>query len=403
MRRLLAGLVLLACSLALAAENKSESKPNSLTPREIADGWILLFDGESTFGWRSPNDSKWTVADGMLAPQADKPGLLSTTTSFQEYELSVDFRCRMPDKARVSIRGEEGVNPSSTSGINLLPLGSGWVHLWIHARNGEIVNRRMEAGTGLARFAQATAPRKELKSEPRPWPITLSGSEVVFKNIKLKPLATKPLFNGKDLTGWKEHPNKKSKFSVTSDGLLTIKDGPGDLQTEESWSDFLLQLECRTNGPRLNSGVFFRCRPGEYQNGYEAQIHNGFLEEPKDVTVEEYDSKTHELKEKHKVKTRAMDYGTGAIYRRIPARKQAAKDQEWFTMTVVAEGRHIATWVNGVQMVDWTDNRPLKDNARNGCRLEAGPISLQGHDPTTDLSFRNIRLADLNSRKEQGK
>jgi hypothetical protein len=26
-------------------------KPNTLTPKEIADGWLLLFDGESTFGW----------------------------------------------------------------------------------------------------------------------------------------------------------------------------------------------------------------------------------------------------------------------------------------------------------------------------------------------------------------
>ena len=56
---------------------------------------------------------------------------------------------------------------------------------------------------------------------------------------------------------------------------------------------------------------------------------------------------------------------------------------------------HLATWVNGVQVADWTDNRPLADNARKGCRLEKGAISLQGHDPTTDLSFRNIRIADL--------
>jgi hypothetical protein len=79
----------------------------------------------------------------------------------------------------------------------------------------------------------------------------------------------------------------------------------------------------------------------------------------------------------------------------VPARKQTAKDSEWFTMTVVADGRHIATWVNGVHMVDWTDNRPLKDNPREGCRLEKGGISLQGHDATTDIDFRNIRLAEL--------
>src|SRR5436305_1472607 len=27
--------------------------PNSLSAKEIADGWLLLFDGESTFGWRT--------------------------------------------------------------------------------------------------------------------------------------------------------------------------------------------------------------------------------------------------------------------------------------------------------------------------------------------------------------
>ncbi len=72
-----------------------------------------------------------------------------------------------------------------------------------------------------------------------------------------------------------------------------------------------------------------------------------------------------------------------------------AKDGEWFTMTVVAHGNHIATWVNGIQQVDWYDNRPPSDNPRTGCRLEAGHISIQGHDPTTNLSFRNIRIAEL--------
>jgi hypothetical protein len=48
-----------------------------------------------------------------------------------------------------------------------------------------------------------------------------------------------------------------------------------------------------------------------------------------------------------------------------------------------------------VQVVDWIDNRPENDNARNGCKLAKGNVSLQGHDPTTDLSFRNIRIAEL--------
>jgi hypothetical protein len=66
-------------------------------------------------------------------------------------------------------------------------------------------------------------------------------------------------------------------------------------------------------------------------------------------------------------------------------------------MTVVAHGNHFATWVNGIQVTDWTDNRPPSDNARTGYRAAAGHISLQGHDPTTDLSFRNFRIAELPS------
>jgi hypothetical protein len=222
--------------------------------------------------------------------------------------------------------------------------------------------------------------------------------ELLLRTIMLRPLGKKTLFNNKNLTGWKQFPGKKSSFFVAG-GLLQVRDGPGDLQTEGQWDDFILQAECKTNRDKLNSGIFFRCRPGEYQQGYEAQIHNGFTPKPeKEYAIEEYDPKTNKLIGTKKVKYTATDYGTGGIYRRIPARREVAQDQEWFAMTIAAQGRHIATWVNGIQVVDWTDNRPLKDNARNGCRLDKGPISLQGHDPTTDISFRNIRIAEL-SRK----
>jgi hypothetical protein len=52
-------------------------------------------------------------------------------------------------------------------------------------------------------------------------------------------------------------------------------------------------------------------------------------------------------------------------------------------------------WVNGLQVTDWVDERPDDPNPRRGRRLEAGHISLQGHDPTTDLDFRAIRAAAL--------
>jgi hypothetical protein len=328
----------------------------------------------------------------MLAPQAGKPGLLVTTTAFTDFELSLEYRTK-PDSRVVLLFGcdRDGKKPESV--MEVLPHGAGG---WNQARftvHGHRLTSKEISGFGFRNTTRSATPEG-----PRPAAghLALSGNGVIFRDIKLKPLGEKSIFNGKDLTGWKEFPGRKSKFSVTKEGWLNIKNGPGDLQTEGQWADFVLQLDCISNGKHLNSGVFFRCLPGQYQQGYEAQIRNQFTKEPtQEYTVEEYDPETHKLLGKKKIKLRAFDYGTGAIYRRMPARKEVAKDGEWFTLTVVANGRHLATWVNGQQVADWTDNRPLNKNARNGCRLEKGPISLQGHDPTTDLSFRNFRIADL--------
>jgi hypothetical protein len=217
--------------------------------------------------------------------------------------------------------------------------------------------------------------------------------------VKFTPANGKSLFNGKDLTGWKVFKGtarqSKSKYTVTREGWLNVKDGPGDIQTEKVFADFVLQLECISNGKHLNSGIFFRAIPGQYWAGYECQIRNEFKDKPQKYTVEEYDPSTHKLVGKKTVMSPAFDWGTGAIYRRMPARKQVARDNEWFTLTVVARGRHLATWVNGIQQVDWTDNRPDDPNPRKGYRDAAGAISIQGHDKTTDLSFRNLRIAEL--------
>ncbi len=355
MRCLLSSTILLLVVPPLCAADLPPS--NTLTPEEIAEGWIQLFDRATSFGWRIDGDAK--IDGRTLILGGEKATTAVTTSAFGSFELRLQYFVAGPDSELLA--GTEKL-------VSFRP------------------TPRTQATTHHRKARQLHPLRLEVPA----------GSTLVLFGIKLKPEGLEPIFNGKDLTGWKEFPGRKSKFTVTPEGWINVKNGPGDLQTEGQWDDFVLQIDCLCNGDRLNSGVFFRCRPNEYQNGYEAQIHNGFTPKPaKEYTIEEYDPKTHELKGKQKVNYTAIDYGTGAIYRRIPARFQAAKDHEWFTMTIVARGNHIATWVNGMQMVDWTDNRPPSDNARNGCKLEKGPISLQGHDPTTDLSFRNIRIGEF--------
>src|SRR5262249_16671070 len=121
-----------------------------------------------------------------------------------------------------------------------------------------------------------------------------AGTRVALRNFKLKPTGARPVFNGKDLSGWKVFPGRPAKFTGSDKGEVWVQNGPGDLQTEGEWADFVLQIECLSNGKHLNSGVFFRCQPDKYQQGYEAQIHNGFTK-GKDYTVEEYDPDTHKL------------------------------------------------------------------------------------------------------------
>jgi hypothetical protein len=363
MRRVAALLLLGTVTVvALANEKKSD-----LRSSKEADGWLKLFDGEGTFGWQI--DGEASVKDSELVLGGAKETTARLTTEFGDAQLRLEYR----GGAELSYRG---------AAVMLAAAEKGGVEEWTASG----VKLERQAGKELRLTADRGAPTLRIPA----------GGRLVVRSLTLRPLGTKSLFNGKDLTGWKVFPQRKSKFTVTDEGWINVKDGPGDLQTEGQWADFVLQLECISNGKHLNSGIFFRALPDQYQQGYEAQIRNEFTDEAKqEYTVEEFDPKTHQSIEKRKVKSVAVDYGTGAIYRRQPARKRMSKDGEWFTMTVVAHGRHLATWVNGVQVADWTDNRALNANARNGCRVEQGCISIQGHDPTTDLSFRNLRIAEL--------
>ena len=205
--------------------------------------------------------------------------------------------------------------------------------------------------------------------------LQMNGGKIEFRNVYLKPLGTKPLFDGETLNGWRDVPGSKSQFEV-KDGTIHVTNGRGFLETEATAGNFVFQFEAITNGDKLNSGIFFRAMPGTENapsNGYEFQIQNGF---------------------KDGDRTRPDDHGTGAIFNRVAARRVVSNDHQWLTGTMIADGPHISTWIDGIQVVDWTDERKVNDNPREGLRVAPGHFSLQGHDPTTDLAFRNLRVVE---------
>ena len=196
----------------------------------------------------------------------------------------------------------------------------------------------------------------------------------------------RPIFNGKDLTGWSQ---KDGYFSV-KDGVITGESTPDHLckpnhhlvYTAEELTDFELRAEFRLS-KGANSGIQLRCKPQFIgDNGYQADMNGGgnyvgFLYHPKqhligargsDVTIDAAGKKT--------VKRFADGKALQDLYR----------VEQWNDMRVKVEGRTITVWVNGVRTTSVVDPREAFFPAK-------GHIALQLHQgPPMKVEFRNLRL-----------
>ena len=368
----------------------------SLTPKEIANGWLLLFDGETTFGWKALDGNLLVKGGALVLTGKGQKASMMPTSRFSSFELTAEYELRgkTPLGAVTLNYGDQGDN-------SIRLVGGEGSTLRLFVIDDKTADGNDSQTTTSATGKKSVIAAVEIHNGTRKGfcPVLIfetkgQDAKLVLRNVKLRPLHSDEqvklptglepnkshvagltsVFNGKDLSEWNEITGGKSKFSVTEDGELNIKNGTGDIQTKGQWDDFILQLDIKTNGKHLNSGVFFRARPLEMWSGYESQIRNQW---------------------KGDERTNPVDYGTGGIYGHQKARKVVSSDNEWFTKTIIVHGNHIAVWVNGYQVSDVTDERPKSDRARKGTKLGKGPIGLQGHDPTTDLSFRNVRVASL--------
>ena len=81
--------------LAAAAPIGAADAPNTLTDKEKADGWKLLFDGKTTSGWHGYNQKSmpegWAVTDGALTRVAKTTDIVSDE-EFANFELQFDWK-----------------------------------------------------------------------------------------------------------------------------------------------------------------------------------------------------------------------------------------------------------------------------------------------------------------------
>ena len=372
-----------------------------LTQAQIDDGWISLFDGHSLYGWKRTSDATWRTTGSRLgeiyvgnrraAATERQRGLLRTTSQFDDFEMTIEFKTSERSNSGIFLRTSPKPR-DVTRDCYELNIASPKDHDY---PTGSLVGRAkcdlVVTPNEWHRF-RIICDGASIKvwiddkvavdyTDPNPTGrgyigLQYNSGDAAFRKIALKPLNTTVLFDGKDLDQWNADNKLASKFDITDAGEMQILGGRGQLESKEQFGDFILSLQCKTNAKGLNSGVFYRCIPGEIMNGYESQIQNEFKS------------------------NRAVpaDCGTGGIFRRSNARRVNADDEKWFTKTIIATGPHVSVWVNGYQVTDWSDTRKPDANPRRGLRLEKGTIQIQGHDPTTDILMKNIRAKEITTR-----
>jgi hypothetical protein len=188
-----------------------------------------------------------------------------------------------------------------------------------------------------------------------------------------------PLFNGKDLTGWKVNEGGKMSVWGAENGILYVNgSGGGWLMTEKEYADFDLRLEFKLP-PKGNSGVALRsARKGNpaFDAGMEIQL---------------LDDDWHKKNYKGLKQTQL----TGSIYGIVPPAKDANKPiGEWNKMHIVAKGRHVTVELNGEKIVDANlDEHKDKEKEHAGMKHAKGHLGLQSHDGRVE--FRNLYVKEL--------
>lgn len=87
-----------------AIDAQTTNIPNSLTPEQVAEGWQLLFDGETLTGWKRFNRDTigplWRVENGAILcdgeglgeGSGEMGGSLITTREFKNFDLVLDYK-----------------------------------------------------------------------------------------------------------------------------------------------------------------------------------------------------------------------------------------------------------------------------------------------------------------------
>ncbi len=373
--------------------------PASKPTRPVPVGeWTPIFNGKDLAGWHThpQQPDGWKVEGGTLAGRGPaNRNLYSDRADFGNFHLRAEAQINYPGESAICFRcaGEPTgdsplgsvmrINQSSTvhptgslqiNGKTVLksnvPIPSPhdkWMNLEIIAQGPNIT--LMVNGKVTAKYEQASGRAKGHIV----FQVSSRDTLVRFRKIEIKelpPNSPNPptidsewtqLFNGKDLKGWRLGKERSGVWTV-ADGRLVGRGNQAWLLTERSdFRDFHLRLHARYvkgtasfvlrgQGERSSAGYWL------YMNNEKGNMHTGAL-----MTSVNFKAHT------------------------TIVREQRTKPNEWFTLEIIARGKHFRTFVNGEQALDWTD--PETTNVTHG-ELR---FSLQGKDAEFEVKAVEIK------------
>ena len=190
--------------------------------------------------------------------------------------------------------------------------------------------------------------------------ITLSFGKIIAKNQS--ETGWIPLFNGRDLTGWRA--SEDGDFSVEG-GVIVVRGNRAHLFTKREFKNFDFKCEILTQ-PGSNSGLYFHTKYEESwpSRGYEVQVNS----------------------------THGDPVKNGSLWGVVRSFDPIVRDNEWFTLEVKVNGNHVVTKINGKVVVDYNE----LEGVTAGRRIDKGSFAIQAHDSKSVVRYRNILVKPIN-------
>ena len=386
----------------LAFDQTFEVRPDALlnaalSEKHLSENWVRLFDGQSPYGWFVVNNkADWKIEDNAIKVTRGEKSFLCTSFQLADFELKLDFRCDINTNSGVFLRTTPHPESVATDclELNIAPPDNPFP-------TGSFVQRKKLETSELGDFDPSEWHTYHIKLEGSHIEVDLDGEKVMelddfvsaatghislqhnvgrveFRNILLRPIGSTQLQLNDDWeTDWELSTKDDAMVDVevAKEGLF-VSGGLGQLQSKEDFQDFFLHGSYTLKKPEVNSGIFFRCIRDNMLDGYECQVNHAIVgDDP----------------------LRPADAGAGAIFRGTDARIVIGDGTEKTHISLLAQGPQFLTWVNGVQVAEFFDDRKPDENPRSGLRLDAGPISIQAHDPKTEVTFHRLEVTSLNA------